>query len=96
MINYELIKGISNVCDVNVMLFFNRNKVVLVINHNIGSIARYNIIKGITHIFSTNDRYTIRMWMDLNGIKIGDKAYIFTNKEIKNDKNSCLIELKDN
>lgn len=91
MIRYDIIKGYRNESFVYEMLL-KRNKTLLVINHNIGSGVRYNIIKGFKPIFSTNDKYAIKLWMDLNGMKIGIKAYIL----IKDNKNCCLIELKIN
>ena len=66
----------------------------LTINHNIGNYAKYHIIHNLSGIFSTNDKYALRMWMDLNGKKTVGKAYIFRTK-MKNSKNFCVIGLKD-
>lgn len=95
MIRYKFIKGRENVIKANHQLS-KKYKMVLTINHNIGSRTRYNVIYNLTHIFSTNDRSAIRMWLDLNGKKTVGKTYIFTDSLIKNDKNYCVIGLKNN
>lgn len=51
----------------------------LSINHNIGNHAKYHIIHNLFGIFSTNDKYALRMWMDLNGFMF-QNCKIFYNK----------------
>lgn len=51
----------------------------LTIDHNIGSNAKYHIIHNLFGIFSTNDKYALRIWMDLNGFILQD-CKIFYDK----------------
>lgn len=56
---------------------------------------RYSIVINHHTILNTNDKSAIMIWMDLNGKKTVGTAYIFIDRLIKNDKNYCVIGLKD-
>lgn len=93
MTRYKFVKGIVKENNTLYQLA-NKYNWELTITHNIGNHAKYHIIHNLFSIFSTNDKYALRMWMDLNGKKTVGKAYIFITK-MKNSKNFCIIGLKD-
>ena len=93
MIRYKFVKGIVKENNTAYQLAKKYNW-KLTITHIIGKHYKYRISHNLFCIFSTNDKYALRMWLDLNGKKTVGKAYIFRNK-MKNGKDFCVIGLTD-